>query len=98
MNFYPILIIVITISIFSSFVPYEFSIGSPSNSLSSYEKNCNNDFCIVTTCYNNQPCATTGLNNNTPTRDKTSPIFTTSDSESKNFDIVDLFKSFLNFK
>ncbi|MBA3751129.1 MAG: hypothetical protein H0X03_09625 [Nitrosopumilus sp.] len=99
MNLYPVLIIILTIYIFSSFVPNVFSIENlNASSLSSYEKKCNTDSCIVTTCYDNQPCVTTGINNKTSTSDEINPIFTNSNSESKNLDIVKLVKSFLNFK
>ena len=66
MNFYPILIMVFTISVYSSIIPNAFSITNQNNSVSIHEENCNNGSCTVTTCYIGQPCTTsTGSDNKT---------------------------------
>ena len=64
MNFYSILIMMFTAFICSVIIPSAFSIVNQNTSMFFHEEKCNDGSCMVTTCYNNQPCKTSTISNN----------------------------------
>ncbi len=59
MSFYPLFMIVFSMSFLSVSVPISFSIENLDKSLSYAEKNCDNESCTVTTCFEDTPCSIT---------------------------------------
>lgn len=105
MSFYPLFMIVFSISVLSVSVPISFSIDNPDKSLSYTEKSCDNKSCIVTTCFENKPCTVTN-SKDSPTKttisnDKIRQLFGGSDSDSdsdlKKLEFIDIFDNFFDF-
>ena len=85
--------IFITMSFFILFVPYGYAQENKTNSFTYYEKNCNNDACVVTTCSNDKPCSTTGVNNSTNNTTQ-EPDTRTENSDSSALDMMKFWENF----
>jgi hypothetical protein len=72
MNFYSVLIMMFTISICCAIIPDVFSIANQNTSMFFHEEKCNDGSCMVTTCYNNQPCKTSTSSSNKTSTGNTS--------------------------
>ena len=105
MSFYPLFMIVFSISVLSVSVPISFSVENPDKGLSNTEKNCDNKICTVTTCFENKPCTVTN-SKESPTKstisnDKIRQLFggfdSNSDSDSKSLELIDIFDNFFDF-
>ncbi len=104
MAFYLPLMIVFSICMLgATSVTFAFSIENPNKSLSYTEKNCDNDSCKVTTCFENKPCIITDSNElstkTTSSNDETPQLFDNLDSESdsKTLEFMDIFDNFFDF-
>jgi hypothetical protein len=90
--------IFLTISIATASIPYAFSATGQNNTVSFYEKNCNNDHCVTTTCYTGQPCSKVASNiteSNVLKQLSSNPSI---DSGLKNFDFFGLLKNAINLR
>jgi hypothetical protein len=96
---------VFSISILSVSVSTSFSIENLDKSLSYSEKRCDNESCIVTTCFEDRPCSIAYSNDSTTKttnpNDKIRQLFGGSDSDSdsdlKNVEFKDMFDDFFDF-
>ena len=93
MNQYLIFAVIFTMSISILYVPFGYAQDNKTNSFTYYEKNCNNDACVVTTCSTGKPCSTTGVNNST--NNNTQEL----ETKTENFDssALDMMKLWENF-
>lgn len=102
MSFYPIVLIVFSTFILSVSVPIASSIESENNGLSYTEKNCDNDSCVVKTCFENKPCIVNDsdelTSKTTSSNDEIRPLFGDFDFDSdlKNMELMDMFDGFID--
>jgi hypothetical protein len=96
MGSYPLSLVIISISILSGSVPISYSIDEPDKSLSYTEKRCDNEYCTVTTCFEDKQCSITDQNDS-PTETTTSNDRThqlsgdfDSNSNSENLEIMNM--------
>ncbi len=77
-------------------VPSGYSLDGKNNSYTYYEKNCQNDSCVITTCDTEQSCRTAGANNSTSnnTQEQTNER---GNLDSKTSELVNFWKNFMNF-
>ena len=103
MSFYPLFMIVFSMSVLSVSVPISFSTENLDKSLSYTEKSCDNESCTVTTCFENKECSITDSKDSptktTSSNDKIHQLFGDSDSDSdlKNMEFMDIFDDFFDF-
>lgn len=103
MSFYPLFMIVFSMSFLSVSVPISFSIENQDKRLSYTERSCDNESCTVTTCFEDNPCSITDSNDSptktTSSNDKIHQLFGGSDSDSdlKNMEFTDMFDYFFDF-
>ncbi len=103
MSFYPLFMIVFSMSFLSVSVPISFSIENQDKRLSYTERSCDNESCTVTTCFEDKPCSITDSNDlqatTTSPNDKIDQLFGDIDFESdlKNMEFMDMFDNFFDF-
>lgn len=102
MSYYPLFMVVFSISVLSVSIPIAFSIEKLDESLSYTEKRCDNESCTVTTCFENKRCSITDSNDlqaTTSPNDKIDQLFgdIDSDSDLKNMEFMDMFDNFFDF-
>jgi hypothetical protein len=98
MNGYIILAVIFTLSLSMLYVPFSYGQDNKNNSFTYYEKNCNNDSCVVTTCSTNKSCSTTGENNSTNNNTTKEGDTERGNSDSKTLDMMKLWEKFMNFE
>jgi hypothetical protein len=104
MSFYAIVLIVFSIFILSVSVPVVSSIENGNNGLSYTEKNCDNDSCVVTTCFENQPCIVNDSDDlppkTTSSNNEIRQLFDGLDFDSNlnNMKLTDMFDGFIDLK
>ncbi len=99
MSFYLLSLIVFSISVLSVSVPVSSSVDNPNKSLSYTEKRCENEYCTITTCFEDKQCRITDSNDSptetTNSNDKIRQLFGDFDSDSelqsKNLEFMDMF-------
>ncbi len=96
MNQYFIIALIFGIGFSILQVPFGYSLDGKNNSYTYYEKNCENDSCVITTCGTNQSCTTTGANNSTTNITK-EQINERGNLDSKSFELMNFWKNFMNF-
>ncbi len=100
MKFYFILTLTFLLSIYSISSPNAFSLTNQNNSMSYYERTCDNYQCQVTTCYAGQPCSTIESNDTSPSSTnalKQLPGVTADGQNSRSLNFFGLLKDFMNF-
>lgn len=79
------------------YAPYSYSLDTKNNnSYTYYEKNCNNDACVVTTCSMDKSCSTTGVNNSTNNNTK-DQLSDRGSFDSSTWELMNFWKNFMNF-
>ena len=99
MNQYFIFGVIFALTFSVLYVPFGYAQDNQTNSFTYYERNCNNDACVVTTCSTDKPCSTTGVNNST--NNNTQALDTNTKTEifeSKTFDMMKFWENFPNFE
>ena len=77
--------------------PYSYSLDTKNNnSYTYYEKNCNNNACVVTTCNMDNSCSTTGVNNSTNNNTK-EKLSDRGSFDSRTLELMNFWKNFMNF-
>jgi hypothetical protein len=90
-------VIFIALSFSILYVPFGYAQDNKTNSFTYYEKNCNNDACVVTTCSTDKPCSTTGVNNST--NNNTQELEPkTENSDSSDLDMMKFWENFPYFE
>ena len=100
MSFYSLFSIVFSLLILCSSVPIAFSIENENNGLSYTTKNCDNESCIETTCFENKPCIIKDSKDlpikSTSSNDETRQLL--DDFDLKDLEFMDIFDNFYDFK
>ena len=100
MNAYLILMLIFIIGFSVVQVPYGYSLNSNNSTSTYYEKSCNNDSCVVTTCNNGQSCNTAlsenSTSNNTQSQSQ-SQLTDKGSFEIKKLEFNNFLEKFLNF-
>lgn len=76
--------------------PVGHSLSNKNNSYSYYEKNCDNDSCVITTCNESKSCHTSGPPNSDD-NDTFDQLPNQNSIDDKAQDFVKMWKNFLNF-
>lgn len=96
MKIYCILTLAIIIGFSVIQMPIGYSSNSQNNSFSYYEKSCNNDSCVITTCEEDKSCQTTGERNNIA-NNTLSQLSNQDSINEKALDFAKMWKNFLEF-
>lgn len=97
MKIYLILSIIFLIGFSVVQLPLGYSANNKNNSFSYYEKNCDRDACVVTTCKDVKTCHTSGPRGSVD-NDNSSPQTNQNTLDSKVDDLMKKWKNFLNFE
>lgn len=98
MNQYFVIALILVVGFSMFYAPNGYSLDKKNNnSYTYYEKNCNNDECVVTTCSVDKSCSTTGVNNSTVNNTK-EQVTDRGNFDSRTSEFMNFWKNFMNFE
>jgi hypothetical protein len=98
MNQYIVIALMLSLGFSMLYAPYGYSLDNKNNnSYTYYEKNCNNDACVVTTCSVEKSCSTTGATNSTNNNTK-EQVTDQGSFDSRTLELMKFWKNFMNFE
>lgn len=96
MKIYFVLTLVFVIGFSVVQIPEGYSLTNRNNSFSYYEKNCDNDSCVITTCDDGKSCHTSGSRNSVD-NDTFNQLPGQKSIDDRALDIMKMWKNILNF-
>lgn len=96
MKIYVILALVFIMGFSVNQIPTGYSLNDTNNSFSYYEKNCDNDSCVITTCDDGKACQTSGPRNNVD-NDTFNQLPNQKSLDDKALNFMKMWENFLNF-
>ena len=98
MNQYIVIALMLVLGFSMLYSPYGYYLDNKNNNrYTYYEKNCNNDACVVTTCSVEKSCLTTGVNNSTNNNTK-EQVADQGSFDSRTLELMNFWKNFMNFE
>lgn len=94
MKVYFILTLVFIIGFSVIQIPAGFSLNNKNNSFSYYEKNCDNDSCVITTCDDSKSCHKSGSGNSVD--NDTFNQLSQKNMDDKVLELMNMWKNFLD--
>lgn len=97
MNGYIVIAVIFTLGLSMFYVPLGYAQDNKDSSFTYYERTCNNDTCVVTTCGADKSCSTTDANNASNDNEAEEPGTEGGNSNPKTLNMTKFWEKFMDF-